>query len=114
LDNLGDRIRKLRERSGLSLRELEEKINISYSHLSRIENNKKKPNLELLETLAKFYDVDMPYFFGGTRIKTPKQLEPLLNKHKEWIAKLEGYEEKDLTFEEIQEIADFILKQKGK
>jgi transcriptional regulator with XRE-family HTH domain len=103
---IGDRIRKLREEKGLSLRELESRIKISYSHLSRIENNKKKPNLDLLELLAEFYDVPLHEFFGD-KVETPKKLEDV---GVEWITFAEEMKKQNLTPEEIKNILNVVQK----
>lgn len=54
----------IRKQRGLSLRELGKRLNIAHSHLSMIENGKKKPNLELLNSLAKVYDIKISQLIG--------------------------------------------------
>ncbi|WP_170289299.1 helix-turn-helix domain-containing protein [Metabacillus lacus] len=61
---LGRRLKELRQGSGLSLRELGERINMNYSHLSRLENGQKIPSLETIELLAKFFEVKASYLLG--------------------------------------------------
>ncbi|MRX70881.1 helix-turn-helix domain-containing protein [Bacillus lacus] len=64
LSYLGRRLKELRQGSGLSLRELGERINMNYSHLSRLENGQKIPSLETIELLAKFFEVKASYLLG--------------------------------------------------
>lgn len=49
-------IAKIREKKGLTIRQLEYKTGISKSTLSRIENNETKLYLELLEKISKALD----------------------------------------------------------
>ncbi|MEH7354816.1 helix-turn-helix transcriptional regulator [Neobacillus drentensis] len=50
--DIGNRIKKLRERHGLTLEEIGEKVHFNYSNLSKIERGVRKPTLELLEQLS--------------------------------------------------------------
>lgn len=104
MEDIGPRIKKLREKHGYSLRGLGERINMTHSHLSRIEKGEKIPNIELLETLANVFDVPISYFFGET-IEIPPELE---NMNIEWIAFNEKMDKKGLTPEEIEKIIDFV------
>jgi len=64
LDNktLGSRIRTARLIANLSLQGLSEKTGISYSTLSRIENGKKKIQVEELIRISKFVNKPITYF----------------------------------------------------
>ncbi|MGS5451640.1 helix-turn-helix domain-containing protein [Staphylococcus aureus] len=53
---LGSRIRELRKDHPMTLEELGNKIGVTHAFLSRIENNKVKPNDELLQKLAYVLD----------------------------------------------------------
>ncbi|MCC3724033.1 helix-turn-helix domain-containing protein, partial [Staphylococcus haemolyticus] len=53
---LGSRIRELRKDHPMTLEELGNKIGVTHAFLSRIENNKVKPNDELLQKLASVLD----------------------------------------------------------
>lgn len=110
MDKIGQRIKKMRQEKGLSLRELGEKINIAFSHLSRIENDKKTPNIELLETLSDLFDVPMSYFFGEEQ-PLPKELK---EKDVEWLVFGEEMEKRDLTPEEIKNIVELVDKLRKK
>ena len=60
LDNkaLGEYLKSIREAKHLSLRQVDYKSSISYSHLSMIENGTRKPTALTLKELAGVYDVD--------------------------------------------------------
>lgn len=54
---IGDILKRLRKIYGYTGVELSEKLNISPSFLSEIENNKKKPSLELLQKISDVYGI---------------------------------------------------------
>jgi transcriptional regulator with XRE-family HTH domain len=58
MEKLGEKIRTLRMRRGLSLRQFASALEVrSYSHLAEIESGKNKPSVELLVKLMRFFDV---------------------------------------------------------
>lgn len=59
LDNVGARLRDLRNRRELTLGELAERTGISVSTLSRLESGARRPALELLLPLAQAYGVTL-------------------------------------------------------
>lgn len=54
----GDTIKKLREEKQLPLREVAEALNIDTSMLGKIEKNNRKPTKQLIEKIAKFFNVN--------------------------------------------------------
>jgi transcriptional regulator with XRE-family HTH domain len=60
---IGTHLRELRKKRKLSLRKLGEAINVDYAYLSKIENGKHKPSIDLLEQIAEYFNVDVSYFF---------------------------------------------------
>lgn len=56
--DLGTELKELREKKGLSLREVNKLTGISYSHLNMIENNKRNVTPALLRNLANVYNVN--------------------------------------------------------
>jgi transcriptional regulator with XRE-family HTH domain len=60
---IGKRLKDLRLKRGYTVRHLAELLNMNFSYLSRVENEKKIPSLELLEQIAEFFNVDISYFF---------------------------------------------------
>ncbi|WP_239745281.1 helix-turn-helix transcriptional regulator [Mammaliicoccus sp. F-M27] len=53
---LGNRIKEIRKENDMTLKELGEKVEVTHAFLSRIENNKVKPNDDLLIKLAEVLD----------------------------------------------------------
>lgn len=56
---IGDKIRKLRKEKSLTLKSFGERINMSPSFLSDIENNRTQPSLSRLQDIAKELDVSI-------------------------------------------------------
>lgn len=59
-----ERLKELREDSGLSMSELANKIGVSTNTISRWERGERIPNLEALVALAKFFKVSTDYLCG--------------------------------------------------
>lgn len=59
--SLGEYIRRLRRSVHLSLHSLAEKTNISYSHLSRIENDSTIPGAQTIAVIAETLDGDLKF-----------------------------------------------------
>ncbi|EGT3953492.1 helix-turn-helix domain-containing protein [Clostridioides difficile] len=78
----GKRIKKLRNISQLTQRELAEKINISHSMMAKIEQGTKMVSVDLGIEIAEYFDVTLDYLFLGREMKTEKleaQLEAAIN-----------------------------------
>lgn len=61
---MGPRLRNVRERHGATLTDVSRATGISLSTLSRFENGRRKPTLEVLLRLAKMYDVTLDELTG--------------------------------------------------
>ncbi|MED1790341.1 helix-turn-helix transcriptional regulator [Brevibacillus laterosporus] len=68
--NFGERLRSLRNENGLTLRQLSERLNITYSALGKYERNEREPDFETLEKIATYFGVMIDYLIGRTEIKT--------------------------------------------
>lgn len=64
---LGKNWKAKREDAGLSLNEVSEKVNISPSYLSQIENANANPSLDLLKKLAEFYGESLLTFIKNEK-----------------------------------------------
>ena len=67
--NLGQRIRSIRKKKGLTLEELCFEINMDYSFLARIETGNAVASLESLYRIAKGLGVNFLQLFNDTEIK---------------------------------------------
>lgn len=62
-NEIGRRLKSLRLEKELSQEDVACEVKISRDHLSNIENGKYPLNIKTLYKLAKFFEVDMKYFF---------------------------------------------------
>lgn len=62
---MSNRLKELRKRNHLTLEELGHNVGMLNSTLSQYENGKRNPNSEILEKLANFFDVSVPYILGA-------------------------------------------------
>jgi transcriptional regulator with XRE-family HTH domain len=72
LAEVGPRLRRLRERRGLTLTALAARTGISKSTLSRLENGERKPSLELLLPLAEAHHLPLDELVGTPRVGDPR------------------------------------------
>lgn len=61
---MGNRLRYLRKKRGLTLRELETEVNISNPTLSRLENGQTSFTEEYIKVLTKYFGVTTDYLLG--------------------------------------------------
>jgi transcriptional regulator with XRE-family HTH domain len=73
---MGPRLRVSRERRGDTLTDVSRATGISLSTLSRVENGRRKPNLELLLHLAKAYGVSLDELAGTAPATVEKPHSP--------------------------------------
>lgn len=61
---IGKRVRELREKTGLTQKELAKKSGTKTLYISAIENNYSRPSFDLLTRLAKVFNVSISYFIA--------------------------------------------------
>ena len=61
---LGEKIKTLRKRQGLSQEELSERVEINATHLSRLETGKYQPSIDVLKRLADALEVSTDYLLS--------------------------------------------------
>lgn len=66
---LGEKIKQIRNKKGFSLRELAEKVDLSASFLSQIEQGKASPSIENLKKIANALDVRVSYLIEDEEAK---------------------------------------------
>lgn len=67
----GDRMKKLREERGLLQQEVCAALNIEQSTLANYENNRRTPKMDMLVSIANFFNVSTDYLLGRTASKEP-------------------------------------------
>ena len=72
LAEIGPRLRRLRERRGLTLTAVAAKTAISKSTLSRLESGQRRPSLELLLPLAEAYHLPLDELVGSPAVGDPR------------------------------------------
>lgn len=60
---IGLKVKQLRQKNHLTLKQLSEKINLSISFLSQVERGRVTVGIKPLEKLSEIFGVDMAYFF---------------------------------------------------
>lgn len=108
MDNLDQRIgaklKELREKKGLTMREVAELIDIDHTYISKIEKGK-IPSLDKLKKLCTIYNVPVSYLFGDTEFELPEEVK---DKGVKWISFIDKMEKKELEPEDIERLLDII------
>jgi transcriptional regulator with XRE-family HTH domain/quercetin dioxygenase-like cupin family protein len=82
MENLGARIREIRMRNGMSLRELARRIDVSPSFISQIENGRSQPSVMTLYALSQLLGLSIDDIFEDSTTEKepgqPLQLSPEL------------------------------------
>lgn len=73
----GDRLKLLREETGLSREDLAISLNITYSALSKYETNSRFPDKDTLKKISKYFNVSLDYLMGLTETRNPYENEHL-------------------------------------
>jgi transcriptional regulator with XRE-family HTH domain len=71
-------IRALRQRSGLSQRQLAMRMNVPRTYVSKIENDKATPTLSSLERLARALEVGVPDLLNGGNRTREEEIRELV------------------------------------
>ncbi len=64
MDVFAKRLKELRIEKGLSLDQLAKEINVSHVAIGRWERKLRIPNIEVLISLAKFFNISADYLLG--------------------------------------------------
>jgi transcriptional regulator with XRE-family HTH domain len=96
VDTFGKRFKEARKEKRLTQEQLADKFHLKKSSISRYENDKQMPEVNLLKEFADFFGVTVDYLLGSESIKT----EDLNTKNSG-----------NILFENAQDAMAFILKQ---
>ncbi|HOS70501.1 MAG TPA: helix-turn-helix transcriptional regulator [Bacillota bacterium] len=115
----GERLRDLREEKNLTRHLLADKLNVSYSTISKYETNIRFPDKGTLIALADFFDVSLDYLLCRSDIKDTA--DKTLNKCKEQFLvnssgnRYSAYEGlSPEAVEEIEKFKEFVQHKYGK
>lgn len=70
-----NRIKKLREESGLTQQELANKLDGAKSTVAMYENETRKPSLEILIKLSEIFNCSIDYILCKTDIRNPQKID---------------------------------------
>lgn len=81
---IGDKIRQLREEKRMTQKDLADALNITPASIGLYEQNRRNPNLELLNKIADFFNVSTDYLLHRTddrniNIYAKKEIENFTN-----------------------------------
>lgn len=76
---IGYRLKLLREQSGHTQEEIAQKLGINRSSLTRYENGERVPKANELISLSKLYNTTIDYILTGSKIKEHNMLEMFEN-----------------------------------
>ena len=80
MENLAERLKRARQKAGLSLREVSRQLNVSASFVSQIENGKSTPSVATLYSMAQLLGVTIDELFSGEQADdevAPANVEPV-------------------------------------
>ena len=101
-----NRLRQLRVERHLTIRQLGEKVGISYVTISRLESEVRPFTLDHLTRLSQFFDCSFDYILGKSDERKPQPKVQFPELDSVQIALLAHT--KDLSDEEKQQVVDFI------
>jgi len=76
---IGSKLRSLRQSKGLTTQQLADKVNVSQSYISRFENNKAVPDIDMLHRILTALDSDLATFFASDMENMPVDLIQLID-----------------------------------
>lgn len=62
----GEKLKRLREEKGLTQENIARRLCISRATVSKYESGRRKPDIETMKTLSKYYGVSVDYIIGMT------------------------------------------------
>lgn len=99
----GIRLRELRKQKGLTMKELGKKFTLAESTISGYENGNRKPDLEMIDAFADYFEVTADYLLGRT-----DNPSPVFNKS----SAVKEKDERDIA-KRMEEIRSDLTKQDG-
>lgn len=97
------RLRELRKKNGLTMKEFGKKFNLAESTISGYENGNRTPDLSVVEQFADFFEVPVDYLLGRVDYKQPlEKVTYRQNEHQE----LKGEEEQTIVEQKLKFIRD--------
>ena len=75
---IGERIRRLRKRLGLTQKQFAQRVpgKVDYTYIGKIERGKQYPSLKMLERIGKAFSIPLSYFFEDDSVLNTLNLLP--------------------------------------
>ncbi len=77
---IGEKIRELRKKQNISQDVLAQYLNVSFQAVSKWEQGQTMPDIELVPSIAAFFDVSTDELFDYNRLETEKKVEEICEK----------------------------------
>lgn len=71
-NNIGNIIKDIRKKYNLTQDDLAKKLNVTYQAVSKWENNKSIPDIEILNNISKLYNIDINILLGNKKKHSKK------------------------------------------
>ncbi|OHW61686.1 HTH-type transcriptional regulator ImmR [Andreesenia angusta] len=101
------RFKELRQERNLTQKKLAEKFFLNKSSISRYEQGKQVPELELLEKIADFFNVSLDYLLGRTDVRNIEEVHIIAAHH-------DGDEYTEDELQEIENFKKYVLSKRKK
>lgn len=103
--NFAKVFKELRAKLMLTQQELADKLGLSRSAIGMYEKGEREPDFETLELIADFFNVDMDYLLGRTKVTTTIQTIAAHHDGEDWT-------EEELA--EIEQFKKYVLSKRNK
>ncbi len=113
VENIGQRIRQLRESRGMTQSQLQARSRVSRSYLSRIESGQMTPSLGTLEKIAEALGVGLNRFFVPQSNGEALMEDPFIQGLRPYLRQLDG-EQWQSILKRLQAISDHVTNSNGR
>lgn len=118
---LGEKVRFVREKAGLTTEELAKRLNISQSYISHVENNRRLLGRDRILALAKTLDIPVEFFMRDDIVslgdlKAAPELKARLagSRYVNYLVAIDKAVEAEISPEELERAIEFIRNYKVK
>jgi transcriptional regulator with XRE-family HTH domain len=114
-----DRLRQLRQETGLDQKEFVKKVNIPYTTYNHYETGRSEPDLDTITFFANYFNVSIEYITGKADNKNKADIDDKLAKLEKWaLENKDGVElvnkiKKNGLFVEINNYVDYLIEKKN-
>ena len=102
------RIRELRKKCGITMKELGEKIGVAESTVSQYETGKRQPDYETLLKLGEYFGVTVDFLLGAEKVPTVEGERNVSDEDIKFALFGGEGEITDAMFEEVRQFAEFV------